>query len=114
MSDLTHLTADEIQQIADQFAHFANVYAQIAEEIRTKKMGFIEVKGVSTMNYAIERITGSVGSAQKAVMNRRKIVAKAVSPKSMVAEETESYSVKVDAAKQTAKPTARKKKKPSR
>jgi hypothetical protein len=109
MSDLTKLTADDLQSIADQFTHFAATYAQIAEELRDKKLGYIEVKGVPTMNYAIERITGSIGSAQKAIMNRRKIASG--KPVTIVADPSEAYTIEKEALEANKRAASRKKKK---
>lgn len=105
---MTPLTADDFQTIADQFKHYATVYQQIADEIRSKKLGQIDVKGVPTMNYAIERISGSVGSAQKALMNRRKI--NQPEP-TIIMDKKESFDVSEQADKANKRATARKKKK---
>lgn len=71
MSDLTDLTADEVQAIADQLSHFGSTYAEIAKEMRENNFTTIKVKGIATLGYAMERIVGSVGSAQKALAARR-------------------------------------------
>jgi len=107
MSDLTDMTADDFQAIAEQFAYFASVYKNIADEVRTKNLGSLEVKGVPTLNYAIERINGSVGSAQKSLMVRRKVNSR---PADMVAEPKEQLTIENQASEANRKARSRRKK----
>lgn len=108
MSDLTELTADEIESIGDQFQHFATVYKQIANEMRSKHIQILAVKGVPTLNYAMERIVGSVGSVQKSLSNARRIGGPSAS---MVAEPPTKMSIGDQAAEANRKATPSRKKK---
>lgn len=120
MSDLTNLSADEVQAIADQLAHFGSTYAEIAKEMRENGFETIDVKGIATLGYAMERIVGSVGSAQKALAAKRNPAkdklaflrkSKPVDPPEdlgMVAENIDKFSTSVGKSS-SAKPTPPKK-----
>lgn len=68
---LDPLASSDLRSISAQFQHFAKNYASIADEMDQAGIDVIMVKGVRTLQLGIERLNGSLTSAQRALMDAR-------------------------------------------
>jgi hypothetical protein len=71
MADYKDMTPDSLRALARKIRYVAEGYEAVAAEVESRKLGTLSVPGINTAELAIRRLTGNMGSAQRALADAK-------------------------------------------